>query len=242
MPGSGARQASGFTLVEMLIAMLLTALISLVLFSTYRNVAESRKSARILVEDREHPRVFRAVLEDDFTSIQTSPNRRLPLLSRFPVPPGARYLEAAGPEARDKAAAEKNGRDELVFSFAGTSGLHPETTAAHPGKDAGTAGLFCIEYVLRDQGGKQSLVRRERPHCGVEGLFFWDEDVMLPSVYRMRTEVWPTGGTGYMEKWQKMISSDDVPRAIRFRIWHTVEDSYPETLIISLPERKSHAN
>ena len=65
---------------------------------------------------------------------------------------------------------------------------------------------------------------------------------MLPSVYRVRTEVWPTGATGYMEKWQKMISSDDVPRAIRFRIWHTAEDRYPETLVISLPERKSHAN
>ena len=242
-PGTEPRRVSGFTLVEMLIAMLLTALIGLVLFSTYRNVAESRKSARLLVEGREHPRMLRAVLEDDFTSLQTSPSRRLPLLSRAPVQPGERYLEAAGPEARDRVAAKKNDRDELLFSFAGTSGLHPEATAPKPGGDAGGSdGLFCIEYVVRDRGEKQSLIRRERPHCGVEGIFFWDEDVMLPSVHRVRTEVWPAGGSGYTEKWQRMLSSDDLPRAIRFRIWHTTEDRYPETLVIALPERKLHAN
>ncbi len=224
----------------MLIAMLLTALIGIVLFSTYRNVAESRKSARVLVEAREHPRVFRTVLEDDFASLQTHPNRRLPLLSRSPVPLGERYLDAAGPEARDKAEAEKGDRDELLFAFAATSGLHPDAALPDSDKDSGAgAGLFCIEYVLRDQGEKLSLIRRERPHCGVEGLFFWDEYVMLPSVYRVRAEVWPAGGAGYSEKWQRMIASDDVPRAIRFRVWHTPEDRYPETLVISLPERRS---
>ncbi len=47
--GQRMTRGAGFTLLEMLIAILLTALIGLVLFSSYRNVLESRDHAKAWV-------------------------------------------------------------------------------------------------------------------------------------------------------------------------------------------------
>ena len=49
---------NGFTLVELLIAMTLTAVIGMVLFSTYSMVMDNGKTVRNRVLERESERVF----------------------------------------------------------------------------------------------------------------------------------------------------------------------------------------
>lgn len=229
-PGKRDRAAprrAGFALLEMLIAMLLTALMGTVIFSTYRNVAESGKSAEALVASQEHPRMFRSILDDDISSIFTEYDRRLPLLSRRRITTGEAYRKVVPEETAREEARED---DEILFSFATTAGL------GSSGVPSG-GGLYCVEYVLRNRPRSLAFIRRERPHCGVDGVFAWEEHVLLPSVYRVTGDVWPIGAEGYVAEWQGMLSSEDVPRALRFTVWHTAEDAYPEVLVVKIPER-----
>lgn len=228
---NGQSASGGFTLLEMLITMLITALIGTVLFGTYRNVAESRKQAQTYVEARERPRMLRAIFDDDLSSMLSVYDRRLPLMSRQPVEIGESYSEAVGKEPQRRTAPD----EEVIFSFATTSGLLPEGRTP-------AIGLYCVEYIVKELQGGKALLRRERPHCGVEGVFEWREQLLLPSVYRVTAEVWPAGGDSFQQEWDGMQSSDDIPRAVRFHIWHTAEDSLPETLVIQLPDRFTHAS
>lgn len=229
-PRTGVNRSGGFTLLEMLITMLLTALIGSVLFSTYRNVTDSARDARKYVEAREHPRMLRAIFDDDLSSMLAVYDARLPFLSRTHIDVGASYSEATGYERRRSRADD----EEILFSFATTSGLFPEERGH-------AAGLYCVEYVVKEVNGKNALCRRERPHCGVEGIFEWSELLLLSSVYKVTTDVWPKGGEAFVQEWESMRSSDDVPGAIRFHIWHSAQDSLPETLVIHLPDRFTHA-
>ena len=53
------RAEAGFTLLELLIAMALTAVIGMVLFSTYSMVMNNGQSVRALVLEREGERIYR---------------------------------------------------------------------------------------------------------------------------------------------------------------------------------------
>ena len=59
---------NGFTLVELLIAMTLTAVIGMVLFSTYSMVMDNGKTVRNRVLERESERVFWGILDNDIAS------------------------------------------------------------------------------------------------------------------------------------------------------------------------------
>ena len=77
----------GFTLVELLIAMTLTAVIGMVLFSTYSMVMDNGKTVRNRVLERESERVFWGILDNDIAGLCLIDDKRstLPPLSREPV-------------------------------------------------------------------------------------------------------------------------------------------------------------
>lgn len=60
---------NGFTLVELLIAMTLTAVIGMVLFSTYSMVMDNGKTVRNRVLERESERVFWGILDNDIAGL-----------------------------------------------------------------------------------------------------------------------------------------------------------------------------
>lgn len=73
----------GFTLVELLIAMTLTAVIGMVLFSTYSMVMDNGKTVRNRVLERESERVFWGILDNDIAGLCLIDDKRstLPPLS-----------------------------------------------------------------------------------------------------------------------------------------------------------------
>ena len=80
---------NGFTLVELLIAMTLTAVIGMVLFSTYSMVMDNGKTVRNRVLERESERVFWGILDNDIAGLCLIDDKRstLPPLSREPIVP-----------------------------------------------------------------------------------------------------------------------------------------------------------
>ena len=74
---------NGFTLVELLIAMTLTAVIGMVLFSTYSMVMDNGKTVRNRVLERESERVFWGILDNDIAGLCLIDDKRstLPPLS-----------------------------------------------------------------------------------------------------------------------------------------------------------------
>ena len=129
---------NGFTLVELLIAMTLTAVIGMVLFSTYSMVMDNGKTVRNRVLERESERVFWGILDNDIAGLCLIDDKRstLPPLSREPIVPSDafyRLTEKDKPQPSD---------DEVLLSFATSSHL-----ADMPGTPL--PGPVCVEYVLR---------------------------------------------------------------------------------------------
>ena len=130
----------GFTLVELLIAMTLTAVIGMVLFSTYSMVMDNGKTVRNRVLERESERVFWGILDNDIAGLCLIDDKRstLPPLSREPIVPSDafyRLTETDKPQPSD---------DEVLLSFATSSHL-----ADMPGTPL--PGPVCVEYVLQRQ-------------------------------------------------------------------------------------------
>lgn len=162
---------NGFTLVELLIAMTLTAVIGMVLFSTYSMVMDNGKTVRNRVLERESERVFWGILDNDIAGLCLIDDKRstLPPLSREPIVPSDafyRLTETDKPQPSD---------DEVLLSFATSSHL-----ADMPGTPL--PGPVCVEYVLRNGNRSAAFIRRERAHCGVEGDFPWSELVLVRNV------------------------------------------------------------
>lgn len=110
---------NGFTLVELLIAMTLTAVIGMVLFSTYSMVMDNGKTVRNRVLERESERVFWGILDNDIAGLCLIDDKRstLPPLSREPIVPSDafyRLTETDKPQPSD---------DEVLLSFATSSHL-----------------------------------------------------------------------------------------------------------------------
>ena len=108
---------NGFTLVELLIAMTLTAVIGMVLFSTYSMVMDNGKTVRNRVLERESERVFWGILDNDIAGLCLIDDKRstLPPLSREPIVPSDafyRLTENHKPQPSD---------DEVLLSFANSS-------------------------------------------------------------------------------------------------------------------------
>lgn len=146
----------GFTLVELLIAMTLTAVIGMVLFSTYSMVMDNGKPCATASE-RESERVFWGILTNDIAGLCLIDDKRstLPALAR-----ADRLVRRVLPPHRDgQAAAALRRRSAAVFRHQFTSGGH----ARHP-----LPGPVCVEYVLRNGNRSAAFIRRERAYCGVK--------------------------------------------------------------------------
>ena len=197
---------NGFTLVELLIAMTLTAVIGMVLFSTYSMVMDNGKTVRNRVLERESERVFWGILDNDIAGLCLIDDKRstLPPLSREPIVPSDafyRLTETDKPQPSD---------DEVLLSFATSSHL-----ADMPGTPL--PGPVCVEYVLRNGNRSAAFIRRERAHCGVEGDFPWSELVLVRNVKSLEVALY-SAKTQFVEDWPSPLPPGAVPEAIRFTL------------------------
>ena len=203
------RAEAGFTLLELLIAMALTAVIGMVLFSTYSMVMNNGQSVRALVLEREGERIYRGVLDNDMAGLCRGEEEEngLPGLSRRPIVPSAEFYRQTGIEPPEPT------NDEVVLSFAGGARLARESITGPDGLD----GPVCVEYVLRAGGRDKALIRRERGYCGVEGDFPWAEFVLLRGLQSVDTALY-ISGKGWLPGWEARTEAGDFPRAVRFTL------------------------
>ena len=225
---AGPSPSAGFTLVELLIAMTRTAVIGMVLFSTYAAVMDNGKNVRNRVLQRESERVFWGILDNDIAGLCVSGDKHstLPPLARDPIVLSEDYYrmtEADPPEASS---------DEVLLSFPTSSHLADIPESALPGP-------VCVEYVLRDGNRSAALIRRERAFCGVDGDFPWSELVLVRDVKRAEAALY-TPKTGFVAEWPSPVDPEDMPQAIRFRIEREDEER-PQEIVIPVFPRRSHA-
>ena len=218
---------NGFTLVELLIAMTLTAVIGMVLFSTYSMVMDNGKTVRNRVLERESERVFWGILDNDIAGLCLIDDKRstLPPLSREPIVPSDafyRLTEKDKPQPSD---------DEVLLSFATSSHL-----ADMPGTPL--PGPVCVEYVLRNGNRSAAFIRRERAHCGVEGDFPWSELVLVRNVKSLEVALY-SAKTQFVEDRPSPLPPGAVPEAIRFTL-HREEEEQPELFVVPVFPRRSH--
>lgn len=210
---------AAFTLLELLIAMMLTSVIGVVLFSTYRMVLENGQSLQKIVGERETGRMVKAVIDNDITSIILfSDNKLLPRPSQNPINLSAEYYEESGKTAPEEDLT-------VVFSFATTHSL--VSTVKTP-----TPAPVCVEYVLKDSKKGQNLIRRERAYCGIDVDLPWTDILMLQGLKSI--EVAMLVETEYLVKWS---GYKEAPSAVRFIFAYedTIEDEEEfETFIIPI--------
>ncbi len=161
----------GFTLLETLLAMALTAVVGSVLFKTWELVMTSGRDMRSVVQYREPRRIAFAIVDNDLSCVTLGDrNSSLPLPGRQPIVPDDDFYSRTNRERPDD-----ESQDTVLLSFATTASALPE------GSRLGS--VFCVEYVLRGSGhGTLSFVRRERGMCGVSGMFPWTETVLWRNV------------------------------------------------------------
>ena len=209
----------GFTLVELLIAMVLTAIIGTVLFSTYILISDSGVKGRELVQSREAPRIFWGIAETDISGLVLS--KELPLPSRTPMLPSEKWQKATG-ESVDPA------EGTYLFTFATTSSLEG-------GAELGLSGPLCVEYVARQGRSGIALIRRERPFCGVDGDFPWSEAVLLTGLKDVRMKLYSSERGEWdvpeEKEWHRIGAV--LPQALRI-ILEYEDAEEPETLLVPL--------
>lgn len=195
---------SGFTLLELLIAMILTALIGTVLFSSYILIADNGVKGRELVHSREAPRIFWGIVDTDIAGLLLS--RELPLPSITPITPSKKWVELVG--------APEDGEDgKHLLTFATTASLDSD------GEER-IAGPYCVEYVARQGRNGTALIRRERMFCGVDGDFPWTEAVLLTGLEDIEVKLCSVEHGEF-----------DVPEE---REWYRVGAVLPDAVLISL--------
>lgn len=221
-----SRPDGGFTLVELLIAMTLTAIIGTVLFSTYRMVMDNGRAVRNRVIERESERVFRGIIDNDMAGMCVSEDRRstLPLPSRRAITPSAEFYRATGADRPGPS------NDRLIFSFATTTTLAEHSEAPIPGP-------VCVEYVLRSGHRGDAFVRRERDFCGIDGEFPWSEMVLVHDVSSLSVELF-SAKTQFVSAWD--FSTGELPEAVRFSLRRGNEDQ-PERFLVPIFPRRIHA-
>lgn len=163
----------GFTLFELLIAMMLTAVIGTVMFKTWDVVIRSGEKARQTVESRERDRIVLGIMDNDIAGINfpETESATMPGLSRNQVLPEDGFYEIMG---RKKDAAMQNG-ETVLLSFSTSSTIAPD------GPRLGSP--VCVEYRLtRQSADRYRLKRRERAMCGVSGDFPWSEISLMDNL------------------------------------------------------------
>lgn len=216
----------GFTLVELLIAMTLTAVIGMVLFSTYGMVMDNGKAVRNRVLVREGERIFRGIIDNDMAGLCLVDDKHatLPMPSRQPITPSETYYrltETDRPDASD---------DRILMSFATSSRLAEADETPLPGP-------VCVEYVLRSGSRGDAFIRRERDFCGVDGDFPWTEMVLVRGVESLTIELF-SAKTDFVSEWS--VKAEQIPEALRFNLRREGEET-PEPFIVPVFPRRSRA-
>jgi len=186
--GRAATARGGFTLLEVLIAMALSAVIMMALFAMFDSVADVAAGVRKQEEASEGVRALESILFDDLRSLYAGKKADF----RFRGKSGS-FL----------------GGDGILMEFCTSASLGDNSEGA-------CFSLQRVEYALKEDSGAGVLVRREKKYCGLSGRWPWVEAPIFKGVAELELEYFNAGSKAFQSEWDG--SNNRYPSVVRFRI------------------------
>lgn len=196
----------GFTLLELVIAIMLMAVILTALFALFSNVIDASLHARKMIATDQHGRAVLTILEDDLRYML--PDIRTDGLSFN-----------AGTQS-DIA------REQKLLSFATTSSLRFQT-------HENDLSVQYVTYSLKEENDNTvKLIRTERPHPSIQGNFSELRYELIENVLACRFEYFNSDYNEFQPEWG--IEKTTIPKAVRVRITLGSTDN-PREYILTIP-------
>lgn len=215
---------NGFTLIELLIAMSLTSIIGMVLFSTYDMVMRFGNESKEIVFQKEQERLFSTILDNDFANIIIVHNKPIPVfLTKQEC--SAQFKKFADIE-------ESNSQsDILVISLQTTFSVH---TAAQNNL---LPYAYIVEYYLqKSRQNSYNLIRRERPFAGIDTNFQTLELLLDKYIKEIKIEAFYK--EQFYTNWSEQIKNnkDFYPQAFKFTISYIDKKDF--VIVVPVPARE----
>lgn len=215
---------NGFTLIELLIAMSLTSVIGMVLFSTYDMVMQFGNESKKIVFQKEQERLFSTILDNDFANISIVHNKPIPVFLT-PQEHSARFKQFAGDEK------DTSGSDILVISLQTTFQIHGGGT-----KNALPPACAVEYYLQKSRQNSYALIRRERPFAGIDTDFQTSELLLDKNIKEI--DIQALWNEQYYSNWSEKITADKnfYPQAFKFTVSYSDKKNF--TFIVPVPAKE----
>jgi type II secretion system protein J len=164
---------AGFTLIEVLVATALSAVIMMALFSMFSSVADVSMDIRTRQGESAGERAFESILFDDLRSLYAAPGD---------------VFEFSGKSGSFL------GVDGVFLSFCTSASLN--VAGSGP-----SLSLNRVEYLLREQGDAKEIHRRERSYCGVSGDWEWVDVLVVSGVQEVEVEYRNSTDNSLVSEW-----------------------------------------
>lgn len=199
---SSSSQA-GFTLLELLIAMGLTSILGLVLFSTYRMILSYGQDASIHVMLQEEKRQFNIILDNDLANItytleDTSPIQKRSFVS-FKTEPLLDEMRSEGNALSSETGNDTNEiENEIDIDIEIDNTIDNDTSlllaftthhSLHENSDFLTSPPVYVEYIKRKGQNGFNIFRRERSFAYLKNYAKVSEMLYLRNVKSFETEL-----------------------------------------------------
>jgi type II secretion system protein J len=184
----GRRGRGGFTLLEVLVAVALSAVAMMAVFSMFDTV--TGLAADVARKEGAHydSLAFEAVFFDDLRSL---------------------YLDKTDQAFRF------GGNNAGLLDEAGRVMAFATTASLAAGKENPPFSVQRVEYVVRErEDGSRVLVRRERPYCGLMGDWEWADAAVLAGFEDLDVEYFDATDGSFADRWQ----GTNPPRAVRVEV------------------------
>ncbi len=210
MPQPKNKYISGFTLLELLIALVLSLMIAVAALELYTSVSMVTKDSYSREEASSARKIVAGLLAEDLGSLYFMPESDFSFTGK---------------------GSSSFGLDGALLEFT--------TTATIAKKQKGEAiGLYKVQYRLSgnsaDEKGR-TLLRRERPWQGLKGEWPWLDVPVLEHIEQVETEYYDTKTSQYVTEWP--LTKKTLPGAVRIHISYTQDapQAGKQTFIIPVP-------
>lgn len=178
----------GFTLLEVLIVVALSAVIMMGAFTLFDSVAEVALDVRKQEETSYGIQALKSILFDDLRSLYAESGQDFQFLGK-----NGSFLEGDG----------------TLMAFCTTTSLGDNTVGV-------SFSLQRVEYSLKGDSDSRTLYRREKQHCGLAGRWQWVEVPVLNGIVELDLEYFDAQDNDYHSEWRS--GSGRYPSEVRVHI------------------------
>lgn len=168
-----SRGKAGFTLIEMIIAVALSAVIMMALFGMFSSVVDVASSIKFQESSSYGERTFEGILFDDLRSVYAASGDSF------------RFIGKSGSFL---------GLDGQIMEFCSSASLN--SSGASP-----SFSLQRIEYVLKSNSDTKDIYRREKSYCGLSGEWEWVEVPILKGISDIDIRYFDSQDNAFITEW-----------------------------------------